>query len=1477
MYASSARSIYSPAFWRKAPRCGTVAVVKHRAPAPIVIATIVILSVAAAWALAAPMLLERAESALGLALEGGASSLLKGLDASVSYESASPRLLGSITLDGLEFRSGGVSMARASRVELRYDVSDALSGGFSVSAIRVEGLSVDSTYEEAVALVARLATRFRSDDGETGPVTLPAGLTIELRRADLRLVFAGGAVAEASIRAADVVIGEGGLLSASAAGTLAGTDPLRRFGAGTAELPFSCTAALDLGAASATISAVVAGDSDIGRLKRARFDAELDADGFSVSLRPQDGLRRLTATWDAASRRLAVDAAFSSWAPSSLFVPRGALADASPWMASPISGNLSLRTDLSPEGTSASINVTGLAPLDISGGRPRLTIDASGTWASFTVREASLRNEAMDIAFSGELTPATLGASGLLTAAYALRPGLRAEAAFQLSGSGSSWFAYAPTISAADAVLRDATVSVELDGSAAAFYADVALPYVATEEAGGSGLADVGSVEASSAPIASRLVIEGTAFMGDASLERAPYVEAAVRLGAVPFRAFPGFLEALVGTSGALALAPLNVQGDFSVFSDLTGLSYNSSGLLLVYDGPINGFGVMSFSGGLGRLAINSFDATIAGKSVSGNASVDYGNSAVSDFSAEFRVEDVPYAISGSMLQGALTVTGDYGLRITARRDAGELIGSLGVTDMPVPVFGSVSFFSASADGRYASNQSWDVVIGDLSLSQPPGSIKPLPSISMSGAFDESGGRFGRLSYKDGISSLTGFADVTWAMGDGFRVSGNANMSGPEGESYVCSGHYGPGGAIDTVITIGRAPLGRLSIPVLRGVIDAKADISGYVDDPVAAFSFTVNGGQRSDNLPFLSGLGTYGGGEVTLSDTRIRMGRQSLSGLSFRYGFADAAAELSADIELSIRTNHISGRLVAAGVATGETPSEEGSSPFDDYLVEGTLDQARWTEGDLGAIPFSVERVARSTSLSIGPGDEVKGRLGVDGELSLVLDASLPISFSAAGALAGGNVSVDVEGASVDMPFLFTLLKLPVIRAESGTGRGSLRVRGKAVDPTIEGTIDFENLYLSVPQFVPVPIGPLDEPLYFTGRTMETMQSGLKCGDATLMASMESSLRGGIPDEMLVTVKTEGDGAVPVDMRLLGLDIEGTAKPDLSIDINDNLPGIRGSVEMRSGDIVLTTGVARQSMDPDASNNFTGALDLSFGKNVRVYFPNKRLPVIYGQTDPSSRLSVAFDAARGDYSLKGTTTLRGGSVFYIQRNFYLKHATIEFDEDADQFDPVINAEAETRSKSGSGPVLITLRAINRRLSDLSFTLESVPSMTEETILQLLGHNLLGGTEEGDIDIGRAIVENSDLIPQLNVMSVLERNLQAVLGLDLFVVRSQLFQRWLYDLSGLSGSTGATTLSDYLEDSEIVAGKYIGDKLFFQVILSLVDDPLASTRSLSLDSDISLEWKAPHFTLNWSIQPENLDSLFIEDQSFSFLWRIPLK
>ncbi|OHD24033.1 MAG: hypothetical protein A2Y38_15215 [Spirochaetes bacterium GWB1_59_5] len=829
-------------------------------------------------------------------------------------------------------------------------------------------------------------------------------------------------------------------------------------------------------------------------------------------------------------------------------------------------------------------------------------------------------------------------------------------------------------------------------------------------------------------------------------------------------------------------------------------------------------------------------------------------------------------------MDGTLVLSGDYGLRFIAREEGGVVSASLDLVDMPIPLLNTVSFLSASTDARFASQEDWDVILNTVALSQPPGVAKVLPSVSASGTFDESGGVFSRLAYIDKISALNGAADVTWALGDGFRVSTKLRMAGAAGEYYVVDGEYHGDGALDAVISLRKAPLARLAIPALRGFADADATISGSVPDPRARFEFTVNGGQRAEGLPFISGSGTFGGGTVTLTDSRVRFGDLGVSSLELRYDVEDAEAELSADLSFLLRGDTFSGRLTASGVSLN--PPEGASSPFDAYRANGLIEEVHWSNGDLGPIPVSLIRNDGTLSLSAGERAELNARLGSAGELSLVLAKSLPISFSAEGRYADSSINLDVANASVDLPFLFKLLNLPILRVESGTGTGSLRIRGKLLDPTVEGVVAFNNFYLSVPEYVPVPIGPIVDPLYFTGRTMETSQASVACGAASVDMSLESTLHQGIPDDIRLTIHTSGEGLVPVSTRILGLDIKGLAKPDLVIEANLDRSSINGAIDMASGDITLTTGLVNQRNALSGGLDFTGALDLSFGKAVRIYFPDKRLPVIFGQLDPSSRLAVSFDAARGDFSLKGDAMLRGGSVFYIQRNFYLKQATIEFNEDADQFDPKISLEAETRTSTGSGPVIVTLRAVDSRLSNLSFALESAPTLSEAVIQQLLGQQLLGGTSEGGVDLGRVIVENSDLIPTLNVASILERNLQALLGLDLFVVRSQVFQRWLYDLSGLSalsGLSGETTLADYLEDTAIIAGKYIGDKLFFQAMFTMVSDPLASTSSLSLNSDVSLEWKAPHFTLNWSIQPDKLDSLFIEDQSFSFSWRIPLQ
>jgi translocation and assembly module TamB len=725
---------------------------------------------------------------------------------------------------------------------------------------------------------------------------------------------------------------------------------------------------------------------------------------------------------------------------------------------------------------------------------------------------------------------------------------------------------------------------------------------------------------------------------------------------------------------------------------------------------------------------------------------------------------------------------------------------------------------------------------------------------------------------------VEGSAKLSWPLSGAAGIGLSALIENAQGERYELSASLGQE-AFELEAFVAAAPLARFDTPLKASKLDLSLQAQGGYSDPAATFSFALNPGRRDDGLPYAAGEGGYEGAKLELRDTVVIFAAQELSGLRASLDTASLAMELEGEFKLALGMADARGRLIARGL--GERPLPAGGSSNEptmlQYSISGAIDELYWDEAPQASWPFTIALEGGGVRARMGSLGEISVDYAATGELRASLAKSLPLSLLVQGSVREDQISLDASDVVLDMNFLFRALDTGIVQAPSGKAYGELKIRGNPADPELEGSFNFEKLYLTVPDFVSEPIGPLEAPLYFTGRGMETNQTGLSCAGASLSASLNSTIRGWIPSEMRIDVNTVGPGLVPLRTKLLGLDIEGGAQPSLSILLSELAVDISGSVAIQEGDIVLTTGLAAEQETEGDPYGFSINLDLSFGKGVRVYFPDKRLPLVYGQADPSSRLSVAFSGSTGDFSLKGRARLRGGSVFYIQRNFYLKNALIDFNENRDSFDPIMSLEAETRSRNQNGPVLIIVRADELRMSQLAFRLESLPSLTEAEIIQLLGRELLALDEEGRPDFARAVVENSDLLPQLNFVSLFERNIQQALGLDLFFIRTQLLQRWLYDLSGLAGGVGSPGLSDYLDNSAITAGKYFGESLYLQFLLRLQQEAIASEPTLGLDSEISLEWKTPHFLFNWSFKPENPDDLFVTDHRFSFYWRIPLK
>jgi hypothetical protein len=1434
------------------------------------IVLLVLVAAMALWALLSRPMADRATDLVAGTLLSLASPYEEATGLTLSYTSLSPRLFGRLEFRGIHVYAGEVELLSISRLNVRYDRMAAFGGRFVLLKISLSELNLSIDLERDAVVLEKLRTSLQT----LARRIKPSGrdIFVTLSRAHLSLKGLDGLEFVSDIRRTDIMVEGGKALSFSTSGTMDVHDRKARLGTSTARMPFAVSARLlnDLSRAESLLRLSV--DSDIGRMVSMEYSLSLES-GIVTASTSGKGLKRLDAHWNLADHQLQLAMELDGFVPFSI-ASSGKVDDRfRPWLGLPYWGTIGISSDLSATGTIVSMDLSGRAPLDLPGGQPRFRLAGSGTIRSMQVRSARLWTSVFDLGFSGSIQPLERAADGRVSGSYILRPGLEFAGEFDVQGAGTSWFAYAESLDISGSSLYDLSASISMDNGSIAYFLEATTGrYDSTSV--GSGDVNLASmdefvfegVEVYSQADRAGITIEGTLAYGDDA-----YLEAGLRLDSFSLGSFRELLGSLLGQNAVSILSPLRLDGDISIFSDFSQLSYTSVNTLIVHEGLASAFGVASFSGTSENLEIRNLDASINGYALNGSASIDYSSPAGLGYTIGLVVQDIPYRFSGTVFGDSLFMYGDYGFSLSVRGLGGELLAQFGFDNLPVQAPGVVLALGLRSTLRFAGFYDWDLVIDRAMIEPASSGTSRIPAISLAGAFNQAGGRVSRLGAADAVSELEGAADITWDYQDGLAVAVKGLLAALDGESYAVDGEYRDG-ELAVIAKMARAQMARLPVKI-NGRFDASLKVTGPIGDPAAEFTFALNEGSKLRELPVVNGQGSYSAGTLTIVNAKGRFLAQSMDNATGTYNIHDRHLTGSTRAFLTVGTQRYEGSIAF----NGQSRINEADST-EEYLVSGTL--AGFAFGsDTSQWPFELVLTDDQRVFRAGPENQARISFSTAGELSAHLAPGLPLSMNAEGRIAEGSISLELSQVRVQMPFLFQLLRLPFVEAISGTASGDLTLAGRIGDPEINGAVEFDNVYLGVPEFVSAPIGPFTEPLYFTGRNMETLQSDLKCGDARLNANLAATFRGYIPSEMDITVQSTGPGYVPVQMKILGMDIGGFAQPALLIELDDGQTRLSGSVMVPTGDIILTTelvtGAANEG-NGDA-NNFSLDLDLSFGRGVRLYFPDKRLPLIYGQADPSSKLAVSFDGATESFEVNGQAALRGGTVFYIQKNFYLKNATVLFDEDETSFDPVISLEAETRSRNESGSVLVLLSARNSRLSDLSFRLESVPGMSETEIARLLGMDLLAVKEGETPELSRVIIENTDLLPQLNVISVFERNVQELLGLDLFFVRSQILQRWLYDLSGLAGSDTTASLADYLENTAVIGGKYIRDDLFFQVAFRLQEPPLAEAGDLRLNSEIGLEWVTPHFVLNWRFQPENPDTLFVTDQSFSLFWRIPLK
>jgi hypothetical protein len=187
----------------------------------------------------------------------------------------------------------------------------------------------------------------------------------------------------------------------------------------------------------------------------------------------------------------------------------------------------------------------------------------------------------------------------------------------------------------------------------------------------------------------------------------------------------------------------------------------------------------------------------------------------------------------------------------------------------------------------------------------------------------------------------------------------------------------------------------------------------------------------------------------------------------------------------------------------------------------------------------------------------------------------------------------------------------------------------------------------------------------------------------------------------------------------------------------------------------------------------------------------------------------------------------------------------------------------------------------NEPLSSFTPRFESSPQLTTVEIASILGTNLNTQFNQGQGNFTSALMLTGDLFSQFSIVRSFEQQMKDVFKLDLFSIRTQMIQNVILERvlnqNIARDPEAGTSLGQYLDNTTLFLGKYLGNDLFFEALVQIQQEPVIAgdfvQDELNFTMELGLEWKTPFFLLNLAVSPDFIEPMnSIENTSLGFSW-----
>ncbi|MDR2965436.1 MAG: translocation/assembly module TamB [Treponema sp.] len=891
------------------------------------------------------------------------------------------------------------------------------------------------------------------------------------------------------------------------------------------------------------------------------------------------------------------------------------------------------------------------------------------------------------------------------------------------------------------------------------------------------------------------------------------------------------------------------------------------------------------------------------------SASSMFYNSMDIRFTVNASYQDTSWNVDGQLLDRTTLIIRDpNGLHVYGNvSNTGALSGYVEGINYPIPVDSSLLYLNFYTTLRFNNYEFWSVDVAFFEISDI-NSREGDVNFRITGSADQDGASFREILFNDSLGLLFGNADFSWDP-DFSYLQFYINMTDgmDKGESYFFDGMLkNKTFRLNTEISnmhINRLFKGRNTM-----LASAEADITW---DSIDSFNADINISSFYTNLN-KGDIQASGGIYFTnneLAVHNLKIDYQEINAVIpiIQINRTESFAEFQANINGFVldKIIDIQAKFNADFKKTDSWINITNAL----NLFDGQLVFDNFHYGDILYKDTEFVFSGNNGALSVSGGIDEMLRLEMDnlGNFYLGLSAPLPIRGSIAGTLSK-DLMLDAHCSYffIDMKSLWT----SVTAAENEIGFsggyiiGKVDIRGPVLNPEFFGVARGTSFNMQVPSYVANDIRPVPFNITAEGYEMTFGPVFTVCGLGGGTASGWFRFEFWAPRNIGIDINIPAETPIPYAIDIVGVIAEGDASGTLSLVTqigDDNLIEIKGDIVVNNTEMGYI--MIDQSGDEQEEPEMHSIVDfkITTGSTVEFFWPDKTTPLIKANPEMGTVISITADTLAQQFSIVSDINIRSGELNYLDRNFYIRQGTLVLRENENDFNPRITARAEIRDRVDSGPVIISLIVENQPLLSFEPRFEASPSLTQLEIYSLLGQNyniqdsnnpevaqrfLLNSTT----DIVGQVIARYDFLGQSMILRQIEKQVRDFLNLDLLSFRTRIVQNFIVEgaveqgffTAGTEPVTGAgaspvdaARMGNYLDNTTVSIGKYIGQDMFIQGTLTMkYDENSVILRGIALEPniDIGIEWRTPFVNIRWDIFPSNPQNWFITDNSITLSW-----